>query len=99
VSPELTNCEKISATCFEKKKTREKLSPPQAMSDYCVARIYLEKGQCSEALDVFNKINDGHGIGFHDGNQFMLNNDFGFSLVCQGAHKEAIGILQEGESF
>ena len=67
-----------------------------AMSDYCVARIYLEQNDCEKALKVFIKINDGHGIGFGDHNQFLLNNDFGYALTCMSAWNEAIPILEEG---
>eukprot|EP00452_MALV-II_sp_L67-6_P000339 gene339-73_t len=66
-----------------------------AMSDYCVARIYLEKNDCTKALQVFFKINDGHGIGFGDHNQFLLNNDFGYALTCVQAYQDAIPILEE----
>ena len=69
-----------------------------AMSDYCIARILLEKGDCEKGLKVFLKINEGHGIGFGDHNQFLLNNDFGYALTCMSAWKEAIPILEEGRS-
>ncbi|CAD7974731.1 unnamed protein product [Amoebophrya sp. A25] len=66
-----------------------------AMSDYCMARIWLEKGDCQKGLQIFIKINDGHGIGFGDHNQFLLNNDFGYALACVAAYQEARPILEE----
>ncbi|CAD7923986.1 unnamed protein product [Amoebophrya sp. A120] len=66
-----------------------------AMSDYCMARIHLEKGDCESGLKIFIKINNGHGIGFGDHNQFLLNNDFGYALSCVGAYDEAVPILEE----
>eukprot|EP00392_Amoebophrya_sp_AT5.2_P010597 g10662.t1 len=57
-----------------------------AMSDYCMARIYLEKGDCHKGLQIFIKINNG---------TFLLNNDFGYALSCVGAYDEAVPILEE----
>merc|ERR1712183_372613 len=38
----------------------------QAITDYCIARIYLNLGRLQEAYQRFDKIMKGHGIGLHD---------------------------------
>mmetsp|Transcript_12602 Transcript_12602/g.28553 ORF Transcript_12602/g.28553 Transcript_12602/m.28553 type:complete len:738 (+) Transcript_12602:62-2275(+) len=68
----------------------------QAITDYCIARIYINMGRFQDAYDRFNKILTGHGIGFHDGNDFLWMTDLGYLLVQIGADGDGASYLQEG---
>eukprot|EP00928_Gymnodinium_smaydae_P017795 TRINITY_DN16800_c0_g2_i1.p1 TRINITY_DN16800_c0_g2~~TRINITY_DN16800_c0_g2_i1.p1 ORF type:complete len:731 (-),score=78.98 TRINITY_DN16800_c0_g2_i1:792-2984(-) len=67
-----------------------------AITDYCIARILINLGRHQEALERFNKILTGHGIGLHDGNDFLWMTDLGYLLVRMGNFKEGAYHLQEG---
>merc|ERR1712167_330893 len=56
----------------------------QAITDYCIARILINLGRYEEAYSRFNKILTGHGIGLHDGNDFLWMTDLGYLLVRMG---------------
>lgn len=68
----------------------------QAITDYCIARIYINLGRFQEAYARFEKILNGHGIGLHDGNDFLWMTDFGYVLVQLGANEQGIHYLREG---
>lgn len=67
-----------------------------ALTDQCVAQIYIETGRYAEAVKRFEKILSGHGVGFSGFNLWMLYTDYGFALTASGRHEEAIPALQEG---
>lgn len=68
----------------------------QAITDYCIARILINLGRFQEAYERFNKILTGHGIGLHDGNDFLWMTDLGYVLVKLGADSQGAHYLQEG---
>jgi len=68
----------------------------QAITDYCIARILINLGRFQEAYTRFDKILNGHGIGLHDGNDFLWMTDLGYLLVKLGSHENGINYLQEG---
>mmetsp|Transcript_75277 Transcript_75277/g.243708 ORF Transcript_75277/g.243708 Transcript_75277/m.243708 type:complete len:732 (-) Transcript_75277:154-2349(-) len=68
----------------------------QAITDYCIARIYINLGRFDEARQRFDKILNGHGIGFHDGNDFLWMTDLGYLLVATGSVEGGIHYLKEG---
>jgi hypothetical protein len=62
----------------------------QAITDYCIARILLHLDRVPEALAYFDKILNGHGIGFHDGNDFLWMTDLGYALIAHNQDKEQL---------
>jgi len=68
----------------------------QAITDYCIARILIHLGRLQEAYDRFNKILTGHGIGLHDGNDFLWMTDLGYLMVKLGANEQGVHYLREG---
>ena len=68
----------------------------QAITDYCIARILINLGRFSEAHQRFDKILNGHGIGLHDGNDFLWMTDLGYLLVKLGSDPQGAHYLQEG---
>ncbi|CAK9056434.1 unnamed protein product [Durusdinium trenchii] len=68
----------------------------QAITDYCIARILINLGRLQEAYDRFDKILNGHGIGLHDGNDFLWMTDLGYLLVRLGSDAQGAHYLQEG---
>jgi len=68
----------------------------QAITDYCIARILINLGRYQEAYKYFDKILNGHGIGLHDGNDFLWMTDLGYLLVQLGSHENGIHYLREG---
>ena len=68
----------------------------QAITDYCIARILINLGRFSEAHQRFEKILNGHGIGLHDGNDFLWMTDLGYLLVKLGIDPQGVHYLQEG---
>jgi len=68
----------------------------QAITDYCIARILINLGRYQEAYARFDKIMNGHGIGFHDGNDFLWMTDLGYVLVQMGANEQGVHYLREG---
>lgn len=67
-----------------------------AITDYCIARILINLGRFQEAYARFDKILAGHGIGLHDGNDFLWMTDLGYTLVHLGANEQGIHYLEEG---
>jgi len=68
----------------------------QALTDYCIARILIELNRFEEARQRFVKILNGHGIGFHDGNDFLWMTDLGYTLVKLGDYQTGAHWLSEG---
>ncbi|CAE7576574.1 unnamed protein product [Symbiodinium natans] len=68
----------------------------QAITDYCIARILINLGRFTEAHQRFEKILNGHGIGLHDGNDFLWMTDLGYLLVQLGSDQNGAHYLQEG---
>ena len=68
----------------------------QAITDYCIARILINLGRFSEAYRSFEKILNGHGIGLHDGNDFLWMTDLGYLMVKLGSDEQGANYLQEG---
>jgi len=73
-----------------------KIFDDQALTDYCIARILIHLDRFEEARSRFEKILQGHGIGFHDGNDFLWMTDLGYTLVQLGHDREGAHYLQEG---
>ena len=69
-----------------------------ALTDYLVSQILLEKGDLSGAISVHNKIANGHGIGFTDFSRFMFLVDAGYALVAEGrvGNQYPINLIEEG---
>merc|ERR1711879_503584 len=67
-----------------------------AITDYCIARIYIHLDRLKEAHARFDKILTGHGIGFHGGNDFLWMTDLGYLLVALGSYEQGQHYLQEG---
>jgi len=67
-----------------------------ALTDHCIAQVYIETGRYSEALARFEKIMAGHGVGFSPFNLWMLYVDFGFTLVALQRFQEALQPLEYG---
>lgn len=67
-----------------------------ALTDQCVAQIYIETGRFEDAVERFQKILGGHLVGFSRFNIWMLYIDFGFALVSRSRFEEAIPMLDEG---
>lgn len=68
----------------------------QAITDYCIARIYIHLDNLEEASTRFDKILNGHGIGFHDGNDFLWMTDLGYVMTKMGQYEHGVHWLQEG---
>ena len=68
----------------------------QAITDYCIARILINLGRFPEAYRSFEKILNGHGIGLHDGNDFLWMTDLGYLMVKLGSDVQGANYLQEG---
>lgn len=64
-----------------------------ALTDFMIAQIQLDYGQCDEALARFHKINDGNGIGFGDHNHALLVTEFAFADVCTKHFEHAVGLF------
>ncbi|CAE7942451.1 Tmtc4 [Symbiodinium sp. KB8] len=69
-----------------------------ALTDHCIAQVYIETGRYHLALERFEKILRGHGVGFSAFNLWMLYVDYGFTLVALGKFREAIQPLEYGLS-
>jgi len=67
-----------------------------ALTDHCIAQIFIETGRYQEALARFEKIMGGHGVGFSAFNLWMLYVDFGFTLTAVMRFEEAIQPLEYG---
>jgi len=68
----------------------------QAITDYCIARILINLSRFQEAYQRFDKILNGHGIGLHDGNDFLWMTDLGYLMVRLGSDAQGANYLQEG---
>lgn len=68
----------------------------QAITDYCIARILINLDRFQEAYERFMKILNGHGIGLHDGNDFLWMTDLGYLSVQLGMYEQGVHYLQEG---
>merc|ERR1712146_668360 len=68
----------------------------QAITDYCIARILIHMDRFTEAYQRFEKILNGHGIGLHDGNDFLWMTDLGYTLVKLQSYENGVHYLQEG---
>lgn len=68
----------------------------QAITDYCIARLYLNLNRVQEAYQRFDKILNGHGIGLHDGNDFLWMTDLGYTLVKLETYDQGMHYLQQG---
>merc|ERR1712187_574197 len=68
----------------------------QALTDYCIARIYIHLDRFQEAFQRFNKILTGHGIGLHDGNDFLWMTDLGYTLVKLAEYEQGVHWLKQG---
>lgn len=67
-----------------------------ALTDHCIAQIYVETNQFQRALERFEKILRGHGVGFSQFNLWMLYVDYGFTLVSLSRHDDAVPVLKQG---
>jgi len=68
----------------------------QAITDYCIARVLINFDRLEEAYQRFEKILNGHGIGLHDGNDFLWMTDLGYLLVKTGNFQGGVHYLNEG---
>eukprot|EP00929_Paragymnodinium_shiwhaense_P076835 TRINITY_DN39554_c0_g3_i1.p1 TRINITY_DN39554_c0_g3~~TRINITY_DN39554_c0_g3_i1.p1 ORF type:complete len:542 (+),score=51.68 TRINITY_DN39554_c0_g3_i1:137-1627(+) len=67
-----------------------------ALTEYCIAQIYIETGRVDEAVATFEHIMDGHMLGFGNFNVFSLYIDYGFAKMMQRKFEEAIPMLKQG---
>jgi len=69
-----------------------------ALTDYLISQIYIEKGDFDSAIGVHNKIAAGHGIGFTDFSRFMFLVDAGYVLVADGryGYEYPANLIEEG---
>merc|ERR1712183_1216659 len=65
-----------------------------ALTDYCIAQLYIGTSRFEEAIPIFEKIFKGHGIGFAGYNTFALYIDYGFVLQIKGRYEEAVNALE-----
>ncbi|CAD7937890.1 unnamed protein product [Amoebophrya sp. A25] len=72
------------------------LHDDNALTDYCIAQIYIETSRFELAIPRFEKIMQGHGIGFAGYNTFALFADYGFTLVILKRYEEAVNALEHG---
>jgi len=67
-----------------------------ALTDHCIAQLYIETGRYADALERFEKIFRGHLVGFSQFNLWMLYVDYGFALMMLRRFEEAVPLLQQG---
>lgn len=67
-----------------------------ALTDFCIAQIYIETGQFPAAMERFEIISRGHFVGFSHFNLYMFYVDYGFALVSVNRFEEAIEPLRVG---
>ena len=68
-----------------------------ALTDYLIAQIHLERGEDWKAYERLSKVADGHGIGFTDFSRFMFLVDYGVVLTKLGSVEQAvIDMILEG---
>ena len=74
-----------------------KIFDDNALTDYLISQIWIEKGELGKALDVQYKIANGHGIGFTDFSRFMFLVDHGYVLIALGKISEyPVNLIEEG---
>lgn len=73
-----------------------KIFSQSALTEYCVAQIYIETGRPAEALAMFERILSGHGMGFGRFNLYALYVDYGFTLMLLKRYEDAVNALLEG---
>merc|ERR1711972_1196293 len=76
-----------------------KLFPQSALTEYCIAQIFIETGRAAEAKVSFERIFAGHGLGFGRFNLYALYIDYGFSLMMLRQYEDALPHLQQGLSL
>jgi Flp pilus assembly protein TadD len=68
-----------------------------ALTDYLIAQIYMEKGDYNTAWSIHAKVADGHGIGFTDFSRFMFLVDAGWTLIALNHYEPpAEAMIKEG---
>ncbi|KAF4661596.1 hypothetical protein FOZ61_003099 [Perkinsus olseni] len=67
-----------------------------AVTDYSVAQIHLERGELWQAHTRMVKISNGHGIGFDDTSRFAFLVDAGYTLAALGDCAAGMPLLREG---
>jgi hypothetical protein len=75
-----------------------KVFDDNALTDYLISQIYIEKGDYEKAIEIHNKIAQGHGIGFTDFSRFMFLVDAGYVLVADGryGYEYPVNLIEEG---
>lgn len=68
-----------------------------ALTDYLISQIFIEKKDFIAAIGVHNKIANGHGIGFTDFSRFMFLVDAGYVLIASGDISQyPVNLIEEG---
>mmetsp|Transcript_12859 Transcript_12859/g.34525 ORF Transcript_12859/g.34525 Transcript_12859/m.34525 type:complete len:198 (+) Transcript_12859:456-1049(+) len=67
-----------------------------ALTEYCIAQIFIETGRPQEALVHFENIVNGHGMGFGHFSIFSLYVDYGFTLMMLRQFDKAVPLLEKG---
>merc|ERR1712183_1109295 len=81
---------------FHYRKSLE-IHDDNALTDYCIAQLYVETSRFEDALPIFEKILKGNGIGFGGYNMFALYVDYGFTLTILKRDLEtAVNALEHG---
>jgi len=70
-----------------------------ALTEYCIAQIFIETGRSQEALRRFETIFGGHALGFGSFNLYALYVDYGFTLMMLRRFEEAVPQLIHGLSL
>jgi len=77
-------------------ETSIKYHDDNALTDYCIAQLHIRRNQPILAIERFEKIMQGHGIGFGGFNTFMLYIDYGYAMVNVQQWDLAINLLKQG---
>jgi len=67
-----------------------------ALTEYCIAQIYIETGRSQEAVQRFESIFSGHALGFGRFNIYALYVDYGFALMMVRRFDDAVAQLVHG---
>ncbi|KAF4725468.1 Protein O-mannosyl-transferase tmtc4 [Perkinsus olseni] len=67
-----------------------------AVTDYSIAQIHLQRGELWRAHTRMVKISNGHGIGFDDTSRFAFLVDAGYTLAALGDCAAGMPLLREG---
>merc|ERR1711957_1118322 len=73
--------------------------PDSALTEYCIAQIYIETGRAEEAKKRFDHIFAGNALGFGRFNIWALHIDYGFTLMLLSRFEEALPQLSHGLSL